>query len=109
MVVNWIKPSNGKYYLLSIVDLNHEHFENLEGVYIIYSGASVIYVGRGEIAARLLAHRQDFYQRSDYKTLKVIWASRSEAIQGCGTLSCQHTYNPVVGKRHSGNVLPPEI
>ena len=37
MVVNWIKPANGKYYLLSTVDLNHEHFENLEGIYIIYT------------------------------------------------------------------------
>ena len=103
MVVNWIKPSNGKYYWLSTVDLNHEHFENLEGVYIIYSGAKVIYVGRGEIAARLRAHQQDFRQRSDYKTLKVIWASVSEASQGGVERYLANTYNPVVGKRHSRN------
>ena len=103
MIVNWIKPSNGGSYLLSTVDLSHKHFDNLEGVYIIYSGATVIYVGRGEITERLGEHRRNFRQRSDYKTLKVIWASVSEADQGDVEHYLAHTYNPVVGKHRSEN------
>ena len=107
MQVNWIQPTNGGVYLLDTVDLNHQHFNNLEGVYIIYSGTTVIYVGRGDIAVRLGAHRRDFRQRSDYETLKVIWASVPEASQEGVELYLADTYNPIVGEHNSRNQAIP--
>jgi hypothetical protein len=60
------------------VDLNHPHFNGLEGVYIIWHGGahpSTVYVGQGVIKDRLATHRQekDILQFSSFG-LFVTWA-----------------------------------
>ena len=107
MHVNWVKPTNGGVYLLNTVDLNHQHFNNLEGVYIIYSDTAAIYVGSGEIAGRLGTHRRNFRHRSDYETLKVIWASVPKASQEGVELYLADTYTPIVGEHNSRNQAIP--
>ena len=52
---------------------------------------------------RLGTHRQDFRQRLDYKTLKVIWASVPKASQAGVERYLADTYKPIVGKHHSRN------
>jgi len=56
------------------VNLNHNHFDNMEGVYIIWqAGGPVIRVGQGIIRDRLSTHRRDTAITA-YPNLYVTWA-----------------------------------
>ena len=62
MLVDWTKCVGGHWCSLNRVNLEHEHFNNLEGVYIIWHSGSepaTVYVGQGQIKTRLTAHRSD--------------------------------------------------
>ena len=62
MRLSWIKCENDKWCPFQTVNLNHPHFAGLSGVYIIWHGGQVpwtIYVGKGQITARLQAHRSE--------------------------------------------------
>lgn len=76
---NWLKCTGDKWCSLINLNLNDEHFNGLEGVYIIWHGgpsAATIRVGQGNIRARLSSHRTD-PQILSYKSwgLYVTWAS----------------------------------
>ena len=80
--LDWIKCKGDVWCKLNTVNLDHEHFDNARGVYIIWHGGSqphVVYVGQGNIRQRLRAHRADSriqqYAGSD---LYVTWAWVSE-------------------------------
>ncbi len=58
--LSWIKCQGDVWCPLSTVDLNHAHFNNMEGVYVIWHGGptpTVVYVGQGNIRQRLQEHR----------------------------------------------------
>lgn len=60
--INWIKYDSGLWCGLINLDLDQQHFDNLEGVYIIWNGDTqnnVVRVGQGIIKDRLSAHRID--------------------------------------------------
>lgn len=63
--LSWIKCSasaGNAWCDLLKVNLDHEHFDNLEGVYIIWHSGqnpATVRVGQGTIRDRLSAHRQD--------------------------------------------------
>ena len=62
MTLGWIKCTDDNWCSFSRVNLAHSHFMNLEGVYIIWhsgSAPATVYVGQGNIAARLQAHRSN--------------------------------------------------
>ena len=62
MDLNWIKCEGDKWCPLQTVDLTHSHFVGLCGVYIIWHGGQTpwtVYVGQGQIADRLQAHRSE--------------------------------------------------
>ena len=63
MYLNWIKcGDSNRWCSFQTVNLAHSHFIGLGGVYIIWSGGQsprTIYVGQGQIADRLQAHRSD--------------------------------------------------
>ena len=64
---------------LNSVDLNHEHFNNKNGVYIIWHEGprhAVVYVGQGNIKERLASHRRD-HEIQEYASLGlyVTWAT----------------------------------
>lgn len=80
MNVSWIKPDAVGWHNLETVDLAHPHFNNLEGVYIIWQRdviiGNVVKVGGGIIRNRLQDHRND-HEIQSYNTggLLVTWAT----------------------------------
>lgn len=78
MHLDWIKCEGDKWCPFQTVNLTHSHFTDLGGVYIIWHGGqnpSTIYVGQGQIASRLQAHRSEpsLFQYSSLG-LFVTWA-----------------------------------
>ena len=60
--LNWSKCQGEIWCKLNFVNLDHQHFNGVEGVYIIWHGGKnphVVYVGQGKIRDRLRAHRND--------------------------------------------------
>lgn len=75
MVVEWQKCQGECWCDLKQLNLSHPHFNNMVGVYIIWSGSTVVRVGQGVIADRLAAHRQDpAVVYAGFDDLKVTWA-----------------------------------
>jgi len=77
--LNWNKCERNAWCPFLTVNLQHSHFQNLEGVYIIWHGGqnpATVYVGQGNIADRIRAHRTEpnilFYSSLG---LFVTWAS----------------------------------
>ena len=83
--LNWIKCQGDVWCSLNSMNLAHQHFDNLEGVYIIWHGGiqpKVVYVGMGNIRERLRHHRNDpSIQRYSYNGLFVTWASVEKSKQ----------------------------
>lgn len=62
MNLTWNKCEGDKWCPFLTVNLEHPHFQSLEGVYVIWHGGQTpwtVYVGQGTIAERLRAHRQE--------------------------------------------------
>ena len=60
--LDWVKCDGVKWCPLMTVNLTHQHFQGLGGVYIIWHGGqnpATVYVGQGDIAERIAAHRQE--------------------------------------------------
>ena len=60
--LKWVKCEGNRWCELFTVNLQSPHFHGLEGVYIIWHGGQkpwTVYVGQGEIADRIRAHRED--------------------------------------------------
>jgi len=56
----WKTCNKGSWCSFLSVNLDHTHFNGLEGVYIIWQGGGpIIRVGQGIIRERLSAHRED--------------------------------------------------
>lgn len=110
MNVTWIKPDDGIWYDLAKVDLTHSHFNNLEGVYIIWQCdvkiANVVKVGQGLIKDRLQSHRIDREIQS-YNTewLSVTWAAIPAASRDGVERFLGDKYTPKVADRFP-NVTP---
>ncbi|OIO30760.1 hypothetical protein AUJ77_01905 [Candidatus Nomurabacteria bacterium CG1_02_43_90] len=74
MQPTWQKCQGDVWGPLMNVDLSHAHFDNMEGVYIIWQGSGpVVRVGQGIIRDRLAAHRRDTAITA-YPNLYVTWA-----------------------------------
>ncbi len=83
MKLDWLYQNNNDYYRLNSVDLSHEHFDELEGIYIIWCEIDgviqTVYIGQGEIRNRLYVHRNDVrIQHYAPYTLYVAWAKASK-------------------------------
>ena len=88
MNLKWSKKDQGNWYGLYSLPLNDKYFDNLHGVYVIFtalqttdSGVAVD-VGLGEIRERLEDHRRQFEKGPDYMNLKVTWAEVPKDSQG---------------------------
>lgn len=79
MTLKWMKCQGDVWCKLNSVNLDHEHFDGMEGVYIIWHGgpsAATVYVGQGNIRDRLIRHRSNpVIQRYDNLDLYVTWAA----------------------------------
>lgn len=100
--VAWMK-NGSSWYNLSSVDLQHNHFDGLGGVYIIWHGGTghtIVRVGQGTIRDRLTMHRSDA-QILAYQMfgLFVTWASIPMLYRdGVERFLAEH-YRPKVGDR----------
>lgn len=97
MQINWQKCSGNVWGTLLGVDLNHIHFNNMEGVYIIWQGnGPVIRVGQGNIRDRLYRHRND-PEITKYQSLYVTWAPVSFLYRNGIERYLANVLRPVVG------------
>ena len=103
MIVEWIKCTDGQWCGLNEVDLTHHHFDDMEGVYIIWHGGQypkVVRVGQGKVATRLAAHRvDDEIQAFSRYGLFVSWAKVTQSSQNGVEAYLGATLNPLVGTR----------
>jgi hypothetical protein len=101
--LNWNKCQGEIWCPLDTVNLEHEHFDNMEGVYIIWHAGQnprTVRVGQGIIRDRLKAHREDpEVQAYSQYGLYVTWA-RVEARNRDGVEAyLASTLSPLVGER----------
>ena len=101
--LNWVKCKGDAWCRLDTVNLEHAHFDFMEGVYIIWHGgtdARTVYVGQGIIRDRLAEHRLDArIQTFASNILYVTWAPVDGA--NCDAVE-NHIFDrlkPLVGER----------
>lgn len=111
MILNWMKCIGDQWCNFFELDLNHSHFNDLEGVYIIWHGApaAVVYVGQGEIRERIAAHRVES-EITQYKThgLYVTWAPVLEIYRDGVERYLVDEWYPLVGANHP-QVMPVKV
>lgn len=103
MILSWIKCTGDQWCDFFNLNLNHPHFDTLEGVYIIWHGAPnplVVYVGQGNIRERILTHRSESVI-TKYKNsgLYVTWASVSSTYRDRVERYLTERWHPLVGGR----------
>lgn len=81
------------------VNLNHDHFNDLKGVYIIWNNVDgVVRVGSGKIKDRIADHRNDEVITA-FGNLKVTWAGvNANQMQGVEKYLADEL-NPLEGER----------
>jgi len=103
--LKWIQCQGDVWCKLDTVNLNHQHFNNMGGVYIIWHGGSnarTVYVGKGNIKSRLIEHRNNSeIQVFSSLGLYVTWAlvlppSTRDGIEAY----LAKRLDPLVGSRH---------
>jgi len=103
MIVQWNKCQSGGWCSLLTIDLEHEHFNSMEGVYIIWHGGdnpATVRVGQGFIRDRLASHKEDldilaYKQFGLYVTWAQVAASQRDGVERY----LAERFNPKVGSR----------
>lgn len=112
MNVNWVKCEGDNWCGLDSVNLSHEHFDGMEGVYIIWHGGdnpTTVRVGQGNIADRLYDHRDDpDVQAYSHLGLYVTWASVPSQHHDGVELYLANSLLPLVGE-HFPEADPIEV
>ena len=100
MDLKWMKCRAGLPCLLHEIDLDHEHFRGLGGVYVIWHGGdnpAVVYVGQGIVADRLREHRKDpRIQQFAKKRLYVSWTGVPSESRDGVEVYLAYQWNPRV-------------
>ena len=94
------KPNdaNQQHHWCSFVNLDLDNLD-VSGVYIVWLGKSVVYVGQGDVAARLAEHRvDDRFLEYDTSGMLVTWASVPSAQQDGVERYLADTWPPLIGK-----------
>ena len=110
MRLEWTKCKGGVWCPLNTVNLNHLHFDDMEGVYIIWhegglpamervGGQVTVRVGQGVIRDRLQAHREDKVQAYSHLGLLVTWASVPEKYRDGVEAYLAQRLEPKIGER----------
>ena len=104
MQLKWIQCRSDVWCKLNSVNLNHDHFNNRHGVYIIWHGGSdpaVVYVGQGNIKDRIVQHRDNRQiQRYAHLDLYVTWATVNTKYRDGVERYLADTWSPKVGEAH---------
>ena len=110
--LNWTKCQGDVWCKLNFVNLDHHHFDHIEGVYIIWHGGKsphVVYVGQGKIRDRIHEHRSDAeIQEFGPQTLFVTWAALASEFRNGAERYLADRWAPKVGRSHP-NVAPVEV
>jgi hypothetical protein len=103
MILEWIKCNGQQWCDFMNLNLDHPHFNNLGGVYIIWHGGPtphVVRVGQGIIKDRLRAHQSDQeiikYQNN---SLYVTWAEVPLVYRDGVERHLAEKWGPLVGAR----------
>ncbi|NOR44520.1 MAG: hypothetical protein GQ534_02955 [Candidatus Delongbacteria bacterium] len=112
MKLFWNKCENDMEYKLESVDLNDKHFDDLSGVYVIWTNVndrSVIRVGQGNISKWLYKHRNDpnIIKYKKDGTLLVSWAAVPDGLQEGVEAYLAHKLRPLEGVRFPIDCLIP--
>jgi len=104
MILDWIKCETNQWCNFFNLNLNHSHFDGLEGIYIIWHGApnpAVVYVGQGNIRDRVTAHRneQSILAYRQYG-LYVTWAQVPIIYRNGVERFLADKWIPLVGSNH---------
>ena len=103
MNVHWNKCDGDIWCKLNEVNLSHNHFDHMTGVYVIWHSLhnpQTVRVGQGFIRDRIAAHRRD-PQVQYYASfgLYVTWASiPRDSLNGVETFLAQNL-KPLVGEQ----------
>jgi len=105
-MLSWIKCGGSQWCSLIDLNLDHPHFKNLEGIYIIWHGEpnpAVVYVGQGNIQDRLKKHRKD-PQILTYKKngLFATWAELNLINRDGVEKYLSDKWNPKIGRNFPG-------
>jgi hypothetical protein len=99
MEVYWGKCGNNSHWCsFKNLNLDSDGFKNKKGVYIIWSGETVVRVGCGIIKDRIAYHR-DNSEINQYPNLKVTWAEVNENQMEGVEKYLSDVLTPVVGER----------
>jgi hypothetical protein len=102
MQVNWVKSTENKWLPFESFELKNV---TDQGVYIIWhtgNPARVVYVGQGDIAERIGAHRtrDDILKYRQYGNLLVTWASVQLSYRDGVERYLADRYRPLVGEAY---------
>lgn len=98
MNLNWIKCQNGIWCDFLKVNLEHKHFNDLKGVYIIWSNKTTVRLGSGEIKERIAEHRNNV-EITKYSNLKITWVQiHANQMEGVEKYLAE-ILDPIVGER----------
>ena len=104
MHLNWTRCQGEFWCKFNNVNLEHEHFDYCRGVYIIWHGGrdpGVVYVGQGDIKARIQNHRSDpAIQRFEPHGLYLTWAVMPESSRDGVESFLAKKWTPKVGTDH---------
>ena len=110
--LDWTKCQGDVWCKLNFVNLDHPHFNGLEGVYMIWHGGKsphVVYVGQGMIKDRIRAHRSDTQiQEFAPQGLFVTWARVALQSRNGIERYLSNKWRPKVGSSHP-SVPPIEV
>lgn len=103
MQLKWIKCQGDVWCHLNTVNLQHQHFDDMDGVYVIWHGgenAATVKVGQGNIRSRLQSHRNDpVIQKFSNLGLFVSWAKVSSYQKDGVEKYLGIHLNPIVAER----------
>lgn len=103
MKIYWNKCSGDTWCELYTVDLNDQHFSNMDGVYVIWHGGGApncVFVGQGIIRERLAEHRTDpAVQQYAGQELFVTWSRVAPADRSGVERYLAEELSPKVGYR----------
>ena len=104
LTLNWTKCHGDVWCKLNAVNLEHAHFNNIEGVYIIWHGGTnphVVYVGQGAIRERIRKHRNEpNVQQYSPSDMFVTWAKVEPRFRDGVEAYFASLWRPKEGAKH---------
>lgn len=112
MAVDWFKCKGGVWCNLFKLDLNHQYLEDINGIFIVWTGVdtiSVLQVGSGNIQKELIKIKNDIAMKAfSHLGLYVSWAEVSSIKRSGMELYMIRELNPKM-QRTEPNAIPLKV